>query len=220
MKSNRMLHAMSLVAAILLPASAQAGTTLAGNMTADNAFFAYVGTSANSLGTQVASGNNWPSSFSFTPTTLTSGVTNYVNVEAINQGGPGGLSFDLSLAGSGFQFGNGLATITSEDVTDFTASYNNTNSSFTVQPWVAATGAAQVDTGYGWGNIVGTSTWADAAVNGLNICQYCTVDFTIPIYATTTGAVPEPASWMLMLTGFVFAGLALRRRVRVRHSVA
>jgi hypothetical protein len=36
-------------------------------------------------------------------------------------------------------------------------------------------------------------------------------DFTAPI-TTTTGGVPEPASWALMLTGFFGMGAALRRR--------
>jgi hypothetical protein len=33
-----------------------------------------------------------------------------------------------------------------------------------------------------------------------------------PLYATTPGDVPEPATWAMMLTGFGLIGLALRRR--------
>ena len=32
------------------------------------------------------------------------------------------------------------------------------------------------------------------------------------------GTVPEPASWALMISGFAFVGLALRRQRTVRHT--
>lgn len=40
-----------------------------------------------------------------------------------------------------------------------------------------------------------------------------------PLYATTPGDVPEPATWAMMLTGFGLIGLALRRR-SVKNALA
>lgn len=41
---------------------------------------------------------------------------------------------------------------------------------------------------------------------------YCDANFRFTTATATTPAVPEPASWALMLTGFGVAGAALRRR--------
>jgi hypothetical protein len=63
------------------------------------------------------------------------------------------------------------------------------------------------------GNVVGTANWADAAVNGLNACGFCTVDFSVPI--TSVGGVPEPSTWAMMLLGFVGLGfMAYRRKAK------
>ena len=140
MKMLRVLIGLGFMASF--STAAGAATDLSGTMTADNAFYAYLGTSPNSLGTLVGSGNNWGSSFALTPSLLTPGVTNYLNIEAINYGGPGGLSFVLNLSNSGFQFANGGQVLTTANVGDFTGTYNNGNYSVSVQPWVAAVGAA------------------------------------------------------------------------------
>jgi hypothetical protein len=190
-------------------------TTLTGQMTADNAFFAYLGTSPTTLGTAVGSGNDWTSAFALTPTVLTPGVTNYLNIEAINYGGPGGLSFVLNLSDTGFDFGNGTRTLTtdSSNLAYFSGSYNNGSSAVTPQPWVPATGPVTPDSGYPWGNVVGTPNWADASPLGLNTCGggFCTVDFSVPI--TSVGGVPEPSTWAMMILGFAGLGsMAYRRK--------
>lgn len=199
---------------------ANAATTLTGNMAADNAFYAFLGTDANALGTQVASGDNWRVASALTSTALTPGVTNFLNIEAINYGVYGGISFILNLTGTGFHFANGKQTISSDpaDLGALTGSYNNSNNSIAEQPWVAATGAVTTDTAYSWGNTVGTSHWADAAINGLNSCQNCTVDFTVPILADA--AVPESATWAMMLVGLGLIGFAIRRHQNVSLTYA
>ncbi|MDE2303827.1 MAG: PEPxxWA-CTERM sorting domain-containing protein [Sphingomonadales bacterium] len=40
------------------------------------------------------------------------------------------------------------------------------------------------------------------------------------VFASALSSVPEPATWGMMLLGFGFAGVAMRRRVRVRYSAA
>lgn len=207
-----LIGATVVLASALLPGLGSAATVLTGNMTADNAFFAFLGTNSSSLGTLVASGDGWYSSYSLTATALTPGVTNYLNIEAINYGGPGGLSFVLNLSNTGFKFANGGQVLTTDpaNLGAFTGTYNNSNASVAVQPWVTATGAVIQDTGYPWGNVVGTSNWADASVNGLNSCGYCTVDFTVAITP-----VPELSTWGMMLLGFAGLGLAGYRRNKV-----
>lgn len=67
--------------------TAQASQTLA--ITADNSFVVYVN------GTQVGSGNNWQTVYSF-PVTLNTGATgNVIAVQVTNGGGPGGFIADL-----------------------------------------------------------------------------------------------------------------------------
>src|ERR1039458_8120985 len=87
---------LTVLASIAIVNCAQA-TTINGNMTVDNAFYAYVSTNNAVLGTLVASGNSWPTTFSLSAA-LTPGVTNYLQIVAINYGGPGNSPFLTSLA--------------------------------------------------------------------------------------------------------------------------
>jgi hypothetical protein len=222
MKFRRTIAAAGVALALgllsLMPAASAA--TLTGEVTADNAFFAFLATSPNSLGTLIGSGNGWPTSFALTPTGLTPNVTYYLNIEAINYGGPGGLDALLNLTGTGFKFANGTQTLTTNaaDVGAWKASYNDTNSDpNAVQPWVPATGQVIVDTGYAWGNITGSAGWIDASSGGLNLCGYCTVDFTVAITPTTQ--TPEPATWTMMVAGLLsFAGVGVYRRRKLAEA--
>jgi hypothetical protein len=218
MKFNRIISSIAIALVTTLGAQA---TTLTGNMTADNAFFAFISTSPNSLGTQIGSGPNWYDSYALSSTQLTPGVTNYLNIEAINQGGPGGLSFVLSLSDAGFHFGNGSQSLNTDpsELNFWSGSYNNTNSAYAPTTWLRATGSVVQDTGYGWGNVVGTANWADASVNGLNACGNCTVDFTVAI--TPVSGVPEPSTWVMMLLGFAGLGfMACRRKSKTARITA
>jgi|SRR5271165_138515 len=189
-------------ASLAIAGSAHAATTLSGNLTADNAFFAYVSGSDSTLGTLVASGNNWPSSFSLPATVLGPGA-NYLNIEAINYGGPGGFIGSFTVGG------NTILTNT----TQWTAIYNNNNSSVTPQPWVTPTALAEWENqpgyGYPWGvpsPINPSAEWIWASGTATNGCQplnggYCTVDLSVQLTS-----VPEASTWAMMALGF--AGLA------------
>lgn len=208
---------MALPAAALLMASAapDAGaTTISGDLTADNGFLAFISMSNTTLGTEIASGNSWSSTYSFSDVALTAGQTYYLQIEAVNQGGPGAFLGQFTLSDSGFQFSNGTQTLLT-DTSDWQAIYNDTNTAITQQPWVTPNGSVISDGLNGvspWGAhsaISSDAEWIDATTEGLGACGTCTVDFSTPI--TPTSVTPEPASF-LMLAGALAAAAAFRMR--------
>ena len=232
--TNQARHAMSLFRSAILGGamllatvgSGSAAIQLSGNLTADNSFFAYLSTSADTRGTLIGSGNSWSTAFTLTTSTLTAGQTYYLNIEAINgdagQYSAGGLLGAFTLTG-GATFANGLSTVLTNGSSGWVAGYNNSNSSFTAQTWVQPTGSVVVEGTNGtspWGTISGISTsaswiWASDSLSEKpgftaprNQCAGCTVDFQIQINT----AAPEPAS--LSLFGLAAAGLGaiVRRR--------
>jgi hypothetical protein len=221
MKLNAILSSLAILAATSAVAQS---TTLTGEMTADNAFFAYLGTSPSTLGLLVASGNNWPGSFVLTPTGLAPGVTNYLNIEAINYGGPGGFSAVLNLSDAGFQFASGSQTLTTDpsNLAYWLGGYNSSNSAVAPQPWVQPAGGVLQDLSYSWGNITGTPNWIwpsdpSSSSNQFNTCGYCTVDFSVAI--TSVGGVPEPSTWAMLLLGFAGIGFIAYRRKQNRSQL-
>ena len=105
----------------VLGCSVVTASTMSGNLTADNAFYAYISDSDSTLGTLLASGNNWPSTFSFSGVTLAPG-TSYLHVEAINYGGPGAFIGQFTLSDNGYQFANGTQTLLT-GTSDWAGSY-------------------------------------------------------------------------------------------------
>ncbi|MDR3704239.1 MAG: hypothetical protein P4L56_31615 [Candidatus Sulfopaludibacter sp.] len=196
-------------------------TSISGNLTADNAFFAYLSTSNSVRGTLVASGNAWGTTFNFSNFALTAGQTYYLQIEAINYGGPGAIIGDFTLSDAGFQFANGTQHLLT-DTTHWLASYNDSNKNpSTQQPWVTPTGTV-ISKGLNgiapWGTrsgISGSADWIDATTNGLTACANCTVDFSTTI--TSNGStVPEPATFGYLASAL--AGLCatrMRRRAKV-----
>jgi len=191
------------LAAISLVTGARA-TSLGGALTADNAFYAYVSTDNSVLGTLVAQGNSWPTVFNFSNYALAPGQTYYLQIEAINYGGPGAFIGQFSLDDTGFQFSNGTQNLVT-NTTDWASIYNNTNSDPTLQqPWVTPTEpvVSQGVNGVGpWGTMSGidaSAQWIDGSDNGLSVCQNCTVDFSTVI-TSNSAATPEPGTCGLLL---------------------
>lgn len=196
-------------------------TTISGSTTADNAFFIFLSTNNSVLGTQIATGNNWPTTFTIPATALTPGVTNYLQVEAINYGLQGGFIGDFSLSDNGFHFANGTQSL-STDTTNWAGIYNSSNNSVAVQPWVMPTGGVVSLGANGvspWGTRPGISSgalwiWPNDASSlpGGSTCPNCTVDFSIAISPGAT-AVPEPSTLVIFGSGLVALAAGLRRKI-------
>ena len=100
------------LAAIASVSTAQA-TTLSGNLTADNDFAAYISTDDSVLGTVLTGGNDWTITNTLSQS-LTAGVTNYLHIVALNQGGPDGFIGSFSLSDSLFKFANGTQSLVTD----------------------------------------------------------------------------------------------------------
>jgi hypothetical protein len=203
-------------------ASLASATTLSGSLTADNAFFAYISTDNSTLGTLVASGNNWPTTFTISAAALTRGVTNYLQIEVINYGLQGGFIGDFTLSDTGFHFANGTQSL-STDTTNWSGIYNSGNSTVVAQPWVQPT-AGVVSFGANgvspWGMRPGISAGADwiwpndaNSLPGGNACANCTVDLSTVITPGMT-VTPEPASLLIFGSGVLAVARVLRRKIR------
>lgn len=164
---------------------------LSGALTADNAFYAYLGTSPSDRGALIAQGEDWRTAVAIKPTRLAAGRTYYLHVVAINYGDEGALlgAFEL---GGGFHFaGGGRQLLTG--TANWSGGFNNPNSSVTPQPWVAPAGAvaSQGANGVGpWGVIAGVDPAAlwiwptdprSAPSGPPQACAACTVDFSATI---------------------------------------
>lgn len=199
---------------ILVSVASSSATTLSANMTVDNAFFAYISTDDSVLGTLIGSGNDWPTTFSFS-SALTPGVTNYLHIEAINYGGPNGFIGDFHLSDSNFSFGNSTQTLLTGPA-NWLGGYNDDNSQVVPQPWVQVFGGNN-DLGINgvgpWGfrnGIDANAHWIWPNDNQSSGCEFCTVDFSTPIYAT---GVPEPGTLTLIASGCLGLTGVLRRKL-------
>ena len=192
-------HMAALALAAFALCTGAHATTVSTDMTVDNAFNFFVSTDDSIAGTLVGTGNSWPTTFSFTAL-LAPGVTNYIHVQAINQGGPGMFIGDYSLSDSGFQFANGTQTLVTE-----------------TQDWRVS------PTGFGTGYVTpidegpnGTSPWAFFPAMGAsarfiweaNVCDTCTIFFSTAI----TPAIPEPETYAMIIAGLGLMGFIARRR--------
>ena len=206
-RRSHLLAALAVAIGGAMPAGAQ---TLSGDLTVDNVFTAYLSTSASSTAgaTLLSSGANWASTYSFGPTALTPGTTYYLLIQAVDQGAPGAFVGDFTLSGTGFQFANGLQTLTT-NTTDWSASR------------VGFGGAAVgiMDRGADgvgpWGDRAGIDN-AARNIWEAGDCGNCTVYFSTTIAATTSSVVPEPGTYVLFSSGLV--GLAIAARLRRQRA--
>ena len=201
------------VAALALAGGAQAAT-LTGLVNSDNPFSAYISSSDSTLGTLIGSGANWRTSDPISAT-LSSGVY-YLHIVADNwtsdsdhtvipgnadAGNPDAILGQFSLTGA--KFSNGSTTL----LTD-TADWRATGQVAAGSTWSAPSGAP-VGLGLNgvgpWGGVGDVSSnaqwiWSQTDPSGE------------AFFSTTIAAVPEPATWAMMLVGLGGLGVALRSR--------
>lgn len=210
------------VAMSVSTSSLAGATTIGGKTTADNAFFMYLSTNNAVLGTLIASGNNWPTTFTVPATALTPGMTNYLQVEVINYGLQGGFIGDFTLSDNGFHFANGRQSL-STDTAHWAGFYDDSNSAVVAQPWVPPTGGVVSFGANGvapWGTrpkISSGALWIwpndPNSLPGGIACANCTVDFSTAILPGPT-SIPEPGTLVMFGTSLSALAAGLRRKLR------
>jgi MSHA biogenesis protein MshQ len=95
---------------LLFSQQAESQTNVDASMTVDNQFTAYLSTDDGVQGTQIGTGNNWPSTYQF-GAALTPGVTNYLHIVATDLGPPAMFIGEFNLSDTGFEFTNGTQTL-------------------------------------------------------------------------------------------------------------
>jgi hypothetical protein len=193
------VSAMALVAA----GSAQAAT-LTLNLTADNAFSAYLSDNDSTLGTLIGSGNDWTTTYSFT-TSVTGAGAHFLHIVAVNGGGPEMFIGSFSLNDPSFHFANGGQSLDT-DVADWRA-IPITDPSTWVQPAAAPLTFGLNGVGP-WGIRPGISS--SAAFIWSNPENGFAADLSTTINGPAVSGVPEPSSWAVMLLGLFATGALLR----------
>jgi hypothetical protein len=187
-------------------------TSISGIATADNVFYAYITTNPNILGPDlIGSGDNWPSVYSLTTTVLTPGVTNYLEIDAINQGGPNAFIGQFSLSDTGFEFANGTQYLTTQ------AAY-----------WVAGPGAGDGGTWpplgvpFSFGPACCTGPWGNPGFDPNAQWIWWTNGDTNEAYfetAITPIGTPLPSTWLMLLSSLVGLGF-LAYRATKQNAIA
>lgn len=189
---------MAAVGGAVAAAGNSQAATLSGDMTADNAFTAYLSTDDNLAGVQIGAGADWPNTYAVNGA-LIPGVVNYLHVSATNWGGPASLIGDFTISDKSFVFANGSQHLTTNtaDWRVYTAGFGNGLT--TTTGWGG-------NGGYPWGprpNIDSDATWI------------WTPDYTAgaAFFSTAVQPVPAPATLLLLGSGVAsLTGARLRKK--------
>ena len=208
-RSSRTTPVLAAVAALALFAGSARAQSLSGTLTVDNAFQVFLSTSPNTFGPAIpgAIGFNWPTDVTFGPQPLVAGTNYWMQVLAINSGGPGMFLGQFSLTGA-FQFANGTQSLLT-NTTDWSLVDTNFGG-----PVLAIADEGPNGTSP-WVTFTNISPSAHFIWDGTNNCGSCTIIFSTPIIAqsvTPPGTVPEPSTWALLGSGLVSLGIVVRRR--------
>lgn len=175
-------------------------TNISASMTVDNGFTAYISTNDSVAGTQIGSGNDWTSTYSF-GSTLTSGVTNYLHIYSYDVGGIAAFIGQFTLSDTGFSFANGTQSLLT-GTSNWNGSVTGFGSNYQTPIDLGSNGA------YPWNTrpLISNAAhfiWVQDA-NNVN-----TAYFSAAITSNTP--VPDGGATVAML-GLAVAGLAALRR--------
>jgi len=188
----------------LTTAGGVGATTLSGAINADDAFTAYHSTSESSLGTLIASGNSWPTTYAFDVPSPVADQPYYLNIIVSDLYGPP-TSFlgTFSLSDSEFAFANGTQSLTT-NTTDWSVSQG-------IGSWTYPTGTP-VSLGTNgvapWGYQGGQSSSATWLWTSTDFSTATTSWFSTKI--SPASAIPEPSTALLL--GLGLAGFAASRK--------
>jgi hypothetical protein len=190
-------------------------TVLTGALTADNQFTAWISSSDAVLGVQIASGNDWMTTYNLLPTSLTSG-TYYLHIIGDNffgpatsmaAGNPDAFIGEFHLSNANYKFANGTQTLLT-DTEHWTASDSPPSA------WFAPTG-----TPISYGTNAGSNIWSSVSggsrpnIDGNAQWIWSSPDATGETFLSTTiSTVPEPATWGMLILGFAGIGFMAYRR--------
>lgn len=192
--------ALAMALGFCVSGAAQAATNLTASLNVDNVFDLYLSTDDSVLGTLIGSGNNWPTTYTFT-TALTAGVDNYIHVVATDTGPPAAFLGKFTLSDADFKFANDAQTL----LTD-TSHWQQSNTGFGVGYFTPTSAGVN---GVGPWSFLST-VGADA--QWLSYAGSSTTYFSTRI--TSLAPIPEPGTWALMIAGLGLLGFAARRRTR------
>lgn len=189
----------------LLSTQSAHATTVTALLNVDNAYNISISTDDSVAGTSFGSGANWVATYSHS-TSLTDGVTNYLHIRAVDQGGIAGMLASFSLSDTDFAFANGTQSLLSGEA----------GLQVSTSGWSGY--GATTDLGHNgigpWGTRSGNSAqarwvWSSDAHNDNLVYFSAAINYV----AQDMSAVPVPASLPLIVGGLaLLGGLSTRRK--------
>lgn len=190
----------------LIASTSSFAATLSGTLTADDAFVAYISTNDSEAGSQIASGNNWPTAQSFSGVNLTPGQDYYLHVYASDlYGAISAFLGDFTLSGTGFSFANNSTSLVTNP-SDWQVSLTGFGSNYLSAPYDYGANGNSGIPGATWGPRPGISSsahWIWSTQGTLGQAYFST---------KITSTVPVPAAWGMMALGLPLIRLVSRRK--------
>lgn len=194
-------------ACLAIGASASNATTLSSVVNVDNQFSLYLSSSDSVLGTHIGAGSDWQTTYSFSGSALTAGVTNYLHLVATNVAGPSGFLGKFTLSDGDFRFANGTGILLT-NASDWKVNHTGFDS-----PMTAATVSGGSNGVAPWNNRSGYGSDSPEWIWSYDAAQDWGAGASTAYFSAAINPVPEPEVASLLLAGLgIVAGVARRRK--------